>query len=72
MRAIRLDLTQPGLDPDELRTEGIYRIITPGEAIAAGPNATHALHPLCGGMSIEEGWRCLTLFADQVIPHLQR
>jgi alkanesulfonate monooxygenase SsuD/methylene tetrahydromethanopterin reductase-like flavin-dependent oxidoreductase (luciferase family) len=69
---VRSALRSSATTVDELRTEGTYRIITPGEAIAAGPHATHALHPLCGGMPIEEGWRCLTLFANEVIPHLQR
>ena len=28
------------------------------------------LHPLAGGMPVEEGWRSLRLFAERVLPEL--
>lgn len=60
---------------DELREEGIYRIVTPEECIdkakSVGPDAVaFNLHPLCGGMPIDKGWESLTLFTEQVIPAL--
>jgi len=55
---------------DELRAEGIYRIVTPDECVAMGAGATFALHPLVGGMPLDEAWRSLTLFTEQVIPRL--
>jgi alkanesulfonate monooxygenase SsuD/methylene tetrahydromethanopterin reductase-like flavin-dependent oxidoreductase (luciferase family) len=55
---------------DELRAEGVYRILTPDECVALGPGAVFALHPLVGGMPIDEGWRSLTLFTEQVMPRL--
>ena len=60
---------------DELREEGIYRIVTPEECIeqakSVGPAAVaFNLHPLCGGMPIDKGWESLTLFAETVIPAL--
>lgn len=40
----------------ELRAEGVYRIVTPEEcAAAAGELDSLVLHPLCGGMPVEEG-----------------
>ncbi len=62
---------------DELRAEGIYEVLTPDECVAraddadeAGGPATFALHPLVGGMPIEKGWECLSLFVEQVLPRL--
>jgi alkanesulfonate monooxygenase SsuD/methylene tetrahydromethanopterin reductase-like flavin-dependent oxidoreductase (luciferase family) len=59
---------------DELRAEGIYEVVTPAELVdrlkedASG--ATCALHPLVGGMPIEEGWSSLRLYVDEVLPAL--
>jgi alkanesulfonate monooxygenase SsuD/methylene tetrahydromethanopterin reductase-like flavin-dependent oxidoreductase (luciferase family) len=60
---------------DELRREGIYRVLTPEETIGyvregAGEARSLTLHPLVGGMPVKEGWRSLTLCAEQVLPHL--
>ncbi|HEY8527537.1 MAG TPA: LLM class flavin-dependent oxidoreductase [Acidimicrobiales bacterium] len=55
---------------EELRAEGIYRILTPDECVALGPDASFALHPLVGGMPIDEGWRSLTLFVEKVASRL--
>jgi alkanesulfonate monooxygenase SsuD/methylene tetrahydromethanopterin reductase-like flavin-dependent oxidoreductase (luciferase family) len=60
---------------DELRAEGIYEILTPDECVApaddAGVAAMFALHPLVGGMPIDKGWECLTLYVEKVLPRLQ-
>src|SRR5579871_1050020 len=60
---------------DQLRNEGIYTILTPEETVekvrAAGDSfGGLAMHPLVGGMPIDEGWRTVTLCAEQVIPKL--
>lgn len=39
---------------EELRAEGVYRIVTPEECVALG-HANYVLHPLSGGMPVEEG-----------------
>ncbi|MFJ5950144.1 LLM class flavin-dependent oxidoreductase [Streptomyces noursei] len=61
-------------DAEALRAEGVYRIVTPDECVQLaqedGARGTLILHPLCGGMPVEEGWRSLRLFAEQVIPRL--
>ncbi len=49
----------------ELREEGVYRIVTPGELAALEADSL-VLHPLCGGMPVEEGWRSLRLFCEAV------
>ncbi|MDX3097326.1 LLM class flavin-dependent oxidoreductase [Streptomyces sp. ME19-03-3] len=61
--------------PEELRREGVYRVLTPDECVAfagasTGPAAALVLHPLCGGMPVEEGWRSVRLFAERVLPRL--
>ncbi|WP_306327808.1 LLM class flavin-dependent oxidoreductase [Streptomyces venezuelae] len=53
----------------ELRAEGVYRVVTPEECLALGLESL-VLHPLCGGMPLEEGWRSLRLFCDEVLPGL--
>ncbi|WP_241831128.1 LLM class flavin-dependent oxidoreductase [Parafrankia soli] len=55
----------------ELRAEGTYQILTPEQALAHGQHSGFAIHALCGGMPIAEGWRCLTLFTDKVLPFLR-
>ncbi|MFF8279424.1 LLM class flavin-dependent oxidoreductase [Streptomyces lateritius] len=53
----------------ELRAEGVYRIVTPRECLALGLESL-VLHPLCGGMPVEEAWRGLRLFGEDVLPRL--
>jgi alkanesulfonate monooxygenase SsuD/methylene tetrahydromethanopterin reductase-like flavin-dependent oxidoreductase (luciferase family) len=54
---------------EELRAEGVYRVLTPGQCVELGLDSL-VLHPLAGGMPVAEGWRSLRLFADQVLPAL--
>ncbi|ARP72549.1 LLM class flavin-dependent oxidoreductase [Streptomyces pluripotens] len=54
----------------ELRAEGVYRVLTPQECVAQDLESM-VLHPLAGGMPVEEGWRSLRLFAEQVLPALR-
>ncbi|KOU39701.1 LLM class flavin-dependent oxidoreductase [Streptomyces sp. WM6378] len=53
----------------ELRAEGVYRVVTPQECAALGGDSL-VLHPLCGGMPVDEGWRSLHLFCERVLPAL--
>jgi alkanesulfonate monooxygenase SsuD/methylene tetrahydromethanopterin reductase-like flavin-dependent oxidoreductase (luciferase family) len=59
---------------DELRAEGIYTIITPDEAVAKaeaeGAAAAFAFHPMIGGMPIDEAWKSLQLYVDDVVPRI--
>ncbi len=51
----------------ELRDEGVYRIVTPEQCAGlAGELDSLVLHPLCGGMPVEEGWRSLRLFCGAI------
>jgi alkanesulfonate monooxygenase SsuD/methylene tetrahydromethanopterin reductase-like flavin-dependent oxidoreductase (luciferase family) len=54
---------------EQLRAEGVYRVLTPEECVAQGLDNL-VLHPLAGGMPVEEGWRSLRLFAERVVPAL--
>ncbi|MCX5448420.1 LLM class flavin-dependent oxidoreductase [Streptomyces sp. SID8375] len=62
-------------DVGALREEGVYRIVTPDECLRlarrTGDGGALILHPLCGGMPVDEGWRSLHLFAEQVLPRLK-
>jgi alkanesulfonate monooxygenase SsuD/methylene tetrahydromethanopterin reductase-like flavin-dependent oxidoreductase (luciferase family) len=57
---------------DELRAEGIYAVLTPEECVerarADGKSFRVTMHPLVGGMPIDEAWRSVTLCAEQVLP----
>jgi len=61
-------------DIDTLRSEGIYRIVTPGELVdeltALGEAAACNLHPLVGGMPIDAGWESTRLYFEEVLPKL--
>ncbi|MFJ6699209.1 LLM class flavin-dependent oxidoreductase [Streptomyces sp. NPDC091272] len=54
---------------EELRAEGVYRILTP-EQCAELDAQSLVLHPLCGGMPVEEGRESLRLFAEKALPRL--
>ncbi|MET9517078.1 LLM class flavin-dependent oxidoreductase [Streptomyces sp. NPDC002994] len=54
---------------EELREEGVYRVVTPDECVALAADSL-VLHPLCGGMPVDEGWRSLHLFCENVLPRL--
>ncbi|MEU9995151.1 LLM class flavin-dependent oxidoreductase [Streptomyces sp. NPDC050848] len=55
----------------ELRAEGVYRIVTPEECVALGQELDSlVLHPLCGGMPVEEAWRSVRLLGETVLPRL--
>ncbi|MES9521655.1 LLM class flavin-dependent oxidoreductase [Streptomyces capoamus] len=53
----------------QLRAEAVYRVLTPEQCLAQGLESL-VLHPLAGGMPVEEGWRSLELFARRVLPAL--
>jgi alkanesulfonate monooxygenase SsuD/methylene tetrahydromethanopterin reductase-like flavin-dependent oxidoreductase (luciferase family) len=61
--------------PEDLRAEGIYQVCTPDELVerlsGQGPGAFVTLHPLVGGMPIDEGWKSLQLYTDAVLPRLR-
>ena len=60
--------------PEELRAEGIYQVLSPEQVVARvkeqGDFAFVNLHPLVGGMPIDEGWKSLQLYVDQVLPNV--
>ncbi len=64
-------VTSKATTVDELRAEGIYQVLTPAEAVdLARVNDSLALHPLVGGMPIDEAWSSVHLTAEQVLPQL--
>lgn len=56
---------------DELRADGLFRILTPDEAVSfAKEGHVFVFHPLCGGIAPETAWRSLRLFESEVLPRL--
>ena len=69
------EVTSKASNPEELRREGIYRVVTPDECIELArelePTGTIVLHPLLCGMPAELGWESLELFRSKVLPQLR-
>jgi alkanesulfonate monooxygenase SsuD/methylene tetrahydromethanopterin reductase-like flavin-dependent oxidoreductase (luciferase family) len=59
---------------EELRAEGIYQVLTPQQCVdrvkAQGAHGVVVLHPLCGGMPIDEAWKSVELCATEVLPNV--
>jgi alkanesulfonate monooxygenase SsuD/methylene tetrahydromethanopterin reductase-like flavin-dependent oxidoreductase (luciferase family) len=65
----------PGVQTiDEVRASGRYRFLTPDQLIAEVRDAADygplVLHPLVGGMPVEEAWKSVQLLVEQVLPAL--
>jgi alkanesulfonate monooxygenase SsuD/methylene tetrahydromethanopterin reductase-like flavin-dependent oxidoreductase (luciferase family) len=64
----------PVEDPDALRAQGLYRVVTPKECVElierTGPDGSLTLHPLMGGLDPDFAWHSLTLFEHEVLPAL--
>lgn len=59
---------------DDVRASGRFRILTPAAArdwLAADGDKTAVLHPLAGGVPLEQAWAILRLFVGQVLQPLQ-
>ncbi|MEU3826343.1 LLM class flavin-dependent oxidoreductase [Streptomyces sp. NPDC029080] len=67
---IRSAVRSAATSVEQLRAEGVYRILTPEQCAAQGLDSL-VLHPLAGGMPVKEGWRSLRLFAERVLPALE-
>ena len=69
------EVTSRATTPSELRTEGVYRVVTPDECVQLaeelGPTGALVLHPLMCGMPVELGWESLELFSSKVLPRLR-
>ena len=61
---------------DDVRASGRYRVLTPDQLLdelaEQGAEASVTLHPLVGGMPVDEAWKSVHLLTDQVLPRLQR
>jgi alkanesulfonate monooxygenase SsuD/methylene tetrahydromethanopterin reductase-like flavin-dependent oxidoreductase (luciferase family) len=65
----------PGVQTlDEVRASGRYRFLTPEQLIAEVREASDygpiVLHPLVGGMPVEQAWKSVEMFVDKVVPAL--
>ena len=66
----------PGVQTlDEVRASGRYRFLTPDQLIAEVRDADNygpiVLHPLVGGMPVDEAWKSVQLLVDKVVPALR-
>jgi alkanesulfonate monooxygenase SsuD/methylene tetrahydromethanopterin reductase-like flavin-dependent oxidoreductase (luciferase family) len=57
---------------EELQAEKKFEIVTPEQCLANIRNGRHTLvfNPLVGGLPLDEGWKTLRLFVEQVKPYL--
>jgi alkanesulfonate monooxygenase SsuD/methylene tetrahydromethanopterin reductase-like flavin-dependent oxidoreductase (luciferase family) len=59
---------------DEVRASGRYRFVTPEQLIAEVREADDygplVMHPLVGGMPVDEAWKSVQLLTDRVLPAL--
>jgi alkanesulfonate monooxygenase SsuD/methylene tetrahydromethanopterin reductase-like flavin-dependent oxidoreductase (luciferase family) len=65
----------PGVQTlEEVRASGRYRFLTPDQLIAEVRDATDygpiVLHPLVGGMPVDEAWKSVQLLTNKVLPAL--
>jgi alkanesulfonate monooxygenase SsuD/methylene tetrahydromethanopterin reductase-like flavin-dependent oxidoreductase (luciferase family) len=56
-------------DLDALKAAGQYRVLTP-DAMVAEATGFVSLHPLMGGLPVDEAWACLRLIETEVLPRL--
>jgi alkanesulfonate monooxygenase SsuD/methylene tetrahydromethanopterin reductase-like flavin-dependent oxidoreductase (luciferase family) len=66
----------PGVQTlDEVRASGRYRFLTPDRLIAEVRESEDygplVMHPLVGGMPVDEAWKSVQLLTDKVLPALQ-
>lgn len=59
---------------EDVRASGRYRVLTPDQLLdelaTHGTEASVTLHPLVGGMPIDEAWKSVHLLTDEVLPAL--
>ncbi|MEX2459318.1 MAG: LLM class flavin-dependent oxidoreductase [Actinomycetota bacterium] len=71
---VRSVVSSAATSPEELRDEGLFRILTPDDAVAyissQGPMGNVVLSPLIAGCPPEWGWESLRLFAERVRPNI--
>jgi alkanesulfonate monooxygenase SsuD/methylene tetrahydromethanopterin reductase-like flavin-dependent oxidoreductase (luciferase family) len=64
----------PMEDPDLLRAQGLYAVVTPDECVALAGQLEEGskliLHPLMGGLAPDLAWESLDLFEAKVLPRL--
>ena len=64
-----------GVEPDDLRRSGAYRVVGPEEAVglirSLGFDRTFILTPLLGGLEPGLAWQGLRLFEREVWPHVR-
>lgn len=54
---------------EELKAAGQYRVLTPAELVAEADGFI-SLHPLMGGLPVDEAWSSLRLIESEVLPRL--
>ncbi|EUA54383.1 hypothetical protein I550_6028 [Mycobacterium intracellulare 1956] len=59
---------------DQVRASGRYRFLTPDQLISEVREAQNygplVMHPLVGGMPVDEAWKSVQLLTDKVLPAL--
>ncbi|HEX9713577.1 MAG TPA: LLM class flavin-dependent oxidoreductase [Actinomycetota bacterium] len=72
---VRSQVKSTASDPSALRSEGLYRVMTPEECVALceqiGPMGTITLYPQVCGYPIDATWESLELFRTEVLPRIR-
>lgn len=73
----RSSMHLPGVQTlEEVRASGRYRFLTPDQLIDEVRGSANygpiVMHPLVGGMPVEEAWKSVTLLTDEVLPALRQ
>lgn len=72
---VRSQVKSEADDIDALRTEGLYRVMTPDECVALceeiGMMGTITLYPQVCGYPIDKTWESLELFRTEVLPRIR-
>jgi hypothetical protein len=60
---------------DAVKASGRYRFLTPDQLIAEVRESDEygplVMHPLVGGMPVDEAWKSVQLLTDKVLPAVQ-
>ena len=65
-------LEQQVTSVEEIREQDFFQVLSPEQCLREAEQGADkfVLHPLIGGVPIEDAWQCLRLYVEKVMPHL--
>lgn len=57
---------------EEIREQDFFQVLTPEQCLLTAQQGADkfVLHPLIGGVPIDDAWQCIKLYVEKVMPHL--